>query len=145
MVKNITSILLFLFFISCTNEPVTISGIESKSLEEYILNGEKIYTANCIECHKSNLEGADNWKSGKDVDGHRLPPPINGTGHAWHHSPEQLFNTIKYGLVYFDLKYEGKMNGFEKLSDDEIWMVIEFIYSKWPEDIKNIYNENFLE
>ena len=33
------------------------------------------------------------------------------------------------------------MNGFEKLSDDEIWMVIEFIYSKWPEDIKNIYNE----
>ena len=38
MFKNICSILLFLFFNSLTNTPVTISGIESKSKQIKVYN-----------------------------------------------------------------------------------------------------------
>ena len=33
------------------------------------------------------------------------------TGHTWHHSPEYLFQVIKYGFPSFDPNYEGKMLG----------------------------------
>ena len=42
----------------------------------------------------ANLAGNPDWKSGVDDDGQRLPPPLNGTGHTWHHSPDQLFQII---------------------------------------------------
>ena len=45
MFKNICSILLFLFFNSCTNDPVTISGIESKSRQI------KVYNFNFYKLH----------------------------------------------------------------------------------------------
>ena len=60
------------------------------------------------------------------------------------HTPEQIFNTIRYGLVYFDPNYEGKMNANDKLTDEEIWAVIEYMYSIWPEDVQSKYDEMYL-
>ena len=117
---------------------------QNRELEEVISVGIKVYEANCIKCHKADLKGAENWKTDRDDDGHRLAPPLNGYGHSWHHSPEQIFNTIRYGLVYVDPNYEGKMNANDKLTDEEIWSVIEYMYSVWPEDVQSKYNELFL-
>jgi mono/diheme cytochrome c family protein len=47
-------------------------------------------------------------------------------------------------LVYVDPNYEGKMNANDKLTDEEIWSVIEYMYSVWPEDVQSKYNELFL-
>ena len=41
-----------------------------------------------------NLAGAADWK-GVDKDGHRKAPPLNGTGHTWHHNDELLHKIIK--------------------------------------------------
>ena len=46
--------------------------------------GKIIYESYCVSCHQVNLSGAENWK-GLDDDGHRKAPPLNGTGHTWHH------------------------------------------------------------
>jgi mono/diheme cytochrome c family protein len=117
---------------------------ENKEAEEVISIGFKVYEANCIKCHKADLKGAENWKTDRDEDGDRLAPPLNGYGHSWHHSPEQIFNTIRFGLVYFDPNYKGKMNANDELTDEEIWSVIEYMYSVWPEDVQSKYNEMFL-
>lgn len=122
----------------------SITGTKNNELKEIISLGVKVYDTNCLKCHKANLQGADNWKTDKDEDGHRLAPPLNGYGHTWHHSPEQIFNTIRYGLVFFDASYEGKMKANNKLTDDEIWSVIEYMHSVWPEDIQSEYQDMFL-
>jgi len=125
-----------LFFLSVNNAMATHHDSASK-----IELGKQLYNNNCVSCHGANLQGAANWKS-LDEDGHRKAPPLNGTGHAWHHSDEQLHQIIKYGLAKFVKNYQGKMMGFgDILSDAEITSVLAYIKSTWPKDIleKNHY------
>ena len=70
-----------------------------------------------------------------DEDGHRKAPPLNGTGHTWHHDDETLHKIIKYGLVGIISDYEGKMGAFgDKLNDKDIDSVLAYIKSFWPDD-----------
>ena len=111
--------------------------------EEIISEGKVLYLANCATCHGVNLQGNPNWHSGTDRDGQRLPPPLNGTGHTWHHSPEPLFQIIKYGLKIYDENYEGKMVGNENLTNKEIYSLLEYIKSVWPEELRTNYTETY--
>ena len=100
-----------------------------------IARGKIIYESNCVSCHQINLVGVENWK-GVDEDGHRKAPPLNGTGHTWHHDDATLHNIIKYGLAKLVKNYEGKMMGFEEnLKDKDIDSVLSYIKSFWPDDI----------
>jgi len=100
-----------------------------------IARGKIIYESYCVSCHQVNLIGAENWKS-VDEDGHRKAPPLNGTGHTWHHDDATLHNIIKYGLVKLVKNYEGKMLGFEdNLKDKDIDSVLSYMKSFWPEDV----------
>jgi mono/diheme cytochrome c family protein len=97
--------------------------------------GKELYQSNCASCHQPNLSGQKGWKDKADADGHRLAPPLNGTGHTWHHDDKTLFYIIKYGLAKLVPKYEGKMMGFEdKLNDQEIKSVLAYIKSFWSND-----------
>ena len=97
--------------------------------------GKIIYESYCVSCHQVNLIGAENWK-GVDEDGHRKAPPLNGTGHTWHHDDATLHNIIKYGLVKLVKNYEGKMLGFEdNLKDKDIDSVLSYMKSFWPDDV----------
>jgi len=111
--------------------------------EQTIYEGKVLYLANCATCHGVNLQGNPNWRSGTDKDGQRLPPPLNGTGHTWHHSPEPLFQIIKYGLKIYDENYEGKMVGNENLTNKEIYSLLEYIKSVWPEELRTNYTETY--
>tara|TARA_B100001173_G_scaffold256187_1_gene228198 strand:- start:564 stop:971 length:408 start_codon:yes stop_codon:yes gene_type:complete len=108
-----------------------------------IFRGMELYAENCSSCHMGNLSGHPEWKTTLDEDGHRRSPPLNGTAHTWHHSPEWLFNVIRYGFIKMDPNYEGKMLGNESLSDEDIWSILAFIKSVWPEDIVNKYDAYF--
>ena len=100
-----------------------------------IARGKIIYENNCVSCHQVNLIGAENWKN-LDEDGHRKAPPLNGTGHTWHHDDATLHNIIKYGLAKLVKNYEGKMLGFEdNLKDKDIDSVLSYIKSFWPDDV----------
>ena len=100
-----------------------------------IARGKIVYESNCVSCHQVNLVGAENWK-GVDKDGHRKAPPLNGTGHTWHHDDASLHNIIKYGLAKIVKNYEGKMIGFgDKINDKQIDSVLSYIKSHWEDEI----------
>ena len=106
----------------------------TRDSELMIVRGKIAYQNNCASCHQVNLSGAENWK-GVDEDGHRKAPPLNGTGHTWHHDDETLHKIIKYGLVGIISDYDGKMGGFkDNLNDKDIDSVLAYIKSFWPDD-----------
>jgi len=106
----------------------------TRESELMIVRGKIAYQNNCVSCHQVNLAGAENWK-GLDEDGHRKAPPLNGTGHTWHHDDATLHTIIKYGLVGIVSDYEGKMAGFgNNLSDKDIDSVLAYIKIFWPND-----------
>ena len=106
----------------------------TRDSEINILKGKKLYTQYCASCHQSNLSGAVNWKS-LDKDGHKKAPPLNGTGHTWHHSDEILHKIIKYGLAKLVKNYEGKMYGYgDKIDDQGIDNILSYIKSYWNEE-----------
>ena len=138
MIKYLTIFLSVTFFVSCSSEVIyedNDSLVESKQI---INHGKTLYKENCASCHGINLEGNPNWQTGVDEDGHRLAPPLDGSGHTWHHSKEQISNIIRYGLEVFIDNYQGKMIGNENLSDEESSLIYEYIYNMWPVDIRKI-------
>ena len=114
------------------------SPIEALSLEpdsEQIHRGKTIYEKNCSSCHGALGEGQNpnSPKGGINANGSYIAPSLNGTGHAWHHSNEELFKTVKEGSIASD----SPMRGFgDLLSDEKIVTVIQYFKSLWPEKIR---------
>ena len=95
----IISLLYFLNPNKKENGNIEITNIEiDEKLISQINLGKSLYVTHCASCHGDNLQGQPNWSTKKDKDGHNLSPPLNGTGHTWHHSQDQLFNIIRYGF-----------------------------------------------
>ena len=133
IIKSFSVIILLVFSILTVAKahnhfPITT---ESKIMIE---RGKIVYQNNCVSCHMIDLAGAENWKE-LDEDGHRKAPPLNGTGHTWHHDDKTLHAIIKYGLAKLVNNYEGKMIGFgDKLSDKDIDSVLAYIKSFWSKE-----------
>ena len=96
--------------------------------------GAVVYADYCASCHGANLEGQPNWRS-RMPNGKLPAPPHDANGHTWHHPDRQLFAITKYGsAAIIGNNYESDMAGFgESLSDGEIWDVLAYIKSQWPE------------
>ncbi|MEO8243479.1 MAG: cytochrome c [bacterium] len=97
-----------------------------------ILQGQQIYASNCAACHGANLQGQPDWKH-RLATGRMPAPPHDVTGHTWHHSDRDLFTLTKWGVAaVVGGGYESDMPAFgEKLSDDEIEAVLDYIKSTW--------------
>jgi mono/diheme cytochrome c family protein len=106
---------------------------------EQVAFGGRVYGRICSSCHGANLDGQLGWEEPMN-DGTRLAPAHNEGGGTWHHSDEILFQVVKFGGDV--LKTDGatsRMPAFEnKLTDDEIWAVIAFIKSSWPNDVQEV-------
>jgi mono/diheme cytochrome c family protein len=102
-----------------------------------LARGFELYSTHCAACHGANLEGQANWQQ-RGADGLLPAPPQDETGHTWHHPDQQLFQIVKLGtaaLVGGD--YKTSMTGFgDRLSDDEIRAILDYIKSGWPEAIR---------
>ena len=87
----------------------------------YVKMGEKVYLEQCASCHGVNLEGQVGWQDTM-VDGMRLAPPHDRSGHTWHHPDEMLFNLTKYGFkTMINDDYKVSMPVYDGiLSDEEI-------------------------
>ena len=99
--------------------------------------GEALYTQNCAACHGVNLEGEENWQTPRE-DGSLPAPPHDASGHTWHHPDSMLFTYTKMGgeqtLAAQGIDFVSGMPGFGgQLSDEEIWNILAYIKSKWPE------------
>ena len=113
-----------------------VASKESKKIArssnfETVQKGFRVYQNNCASCHGSEGQGAANWQQ-VGADGKYPPPPLNGTGHAWHHPMAALVRTIKYGTVTMG----GKMPAWgDKITDEEISAVISWFQSRWPDEL----------
>ena len=104
--------------------------------------GKNLFQENCAECHGQHAQGTvENWQIAGE-DGKYPPPPLNGTAHAWHHPIGGLAHTIKNGT----LGMGGSMPGWkDKLSDDEIFAIILWISSLWPDEIYESWMQRNVE
>ena len=103
-----------------------------------IVAGQSLYADNCASCHGANLEGQPNWQS-PNADGVLPAPPHDRTGHTWHHDDELLFEYTKLGgAAALEVRgvtgFKSGMPAFnETLTDDDIWDILAYIRSTWPE------------
>lgn len=109
-----------------------------------VARGKAVYDLHCASCHGARLEGQANWKE-KLPNGRMPAPPHDASGHTWHHPDAILFGMTKYGLIpgkYAPPKYQSDMPGFgQMLSDGEIWAVLAYIKSSWPQAIRKTQHE----
>ena len=103
---------------------------------EQVALGAGLYQAQCAACHGEALQGQSDWR--ERLPSGRMPaPPHDETGHTWHHPDEVLFGITRNGLArYAPPGYESDMPGYaDILTDREIWAVLAYIKSRWPDDI----------
>ncbi|MBP2316193.1 c-type cytochrome [Azospirillum soli] len=102
-----------------------------------VAQGQAVYAEHCASCHGARLEGQPEWQSRKP-DGRLPAPPHDASGHTWHHPDEDLFKITKQGVTAFAPPgYASDMPAFGGvLSDADIWAVLAYIKSTWPEDTR---------
>lgn len=105
--------------------------------------GAVLYAENCAACHGDNLEGEPDWQISKD-DGTLPAPPHDQTGHTWHHGDALLFDYTREGgqaamAARGVTSFTSGMPAFgESLSDREIWDILAFIKSTWPDRVRQM-------
>lgn len=99
--------------------------------------GAPLYAQYCAACHGASLQGQPNWRE-RNADGTLPAPPHDADGHTWHHPDGVLFGIIKQGgQAGAPAGFKSAMPGFgESLSDDDIWSILAFIKSRWPETVR---------
>jgi mono/diheme cytochrome c family protein len=133
--KGFLVILTAIFLTGCfDSDDVNAQATDSAEL------GETTFNQNCTSCHGKEGQGlVKDWKK-TQANGKYPAPPINGTAHAWHHSPKALLTTINNGGI----KIGGWMPGFkDKLSEGEKQGLLDYIHGLWPNEIQQKYNTRF--
>lgn len=120
------------------------SALANHELERRdIAQGEVLYQDNCAACHGVRLEGQPNWRVPK-ADGTLPAPPHDVTGHTWHHDNRLLFEyTLLGGQGALAARgiddFKSGMPAFDDvISEDEIWDILAFIQSRWPQEAQEV-------
>ena len=100
--------------------------------------GKPLFDQHCAACHGQGAVGAPGWQQ-RGPDGRFPPPPLNGSGHAWHHPLAGLYQTIMSGSP----GGQGNMPAFrDKLSRGEVLAIIAWFQSMWSDEIYAAWQRN---
>lgn len=117
------------------------AGVEfgDLSAQQVMAVGKERYDTYCAACHGFDLEGQPNWQQ-PFADGSFKAPPHDETGHTWHHSDAYLVESIKLGGARLPANIGvSNMPAYaEVLTDEEIWAILAYIKSDWPQEILEI-------
>ncbi|MEP1197893.1 c-type cytochrome [Tateyamaria sp.] len=108
-----------------------------------LTNGQTLYSEQCASCHGANLEGQPDWRT-PDENGVLPAPPHDETGHTWHHDNQLLFEYTRLGgeealAARGVTGFASGMPGFgDALTDDDIWDILAYIRSAWPDRVQQI-------
>lgn len=131
----------FLISISCFAATAAFADHELDNRD--LANGQALYAEQCAACHGANLEGQPEWRT-PDENGVLPAPPHDQTGHTWHHDNQLLFEYSKLGgAAALEARgvtgFASGMPGFgETLTDEEIWDILAYIRSTWPEHVQDV-------
>jgi len=121
----------------------TIAVAADELEDRDLARGQALYVEQCASCHGAELQGQPNWQRQND-DGTMPAPPHDETGHTWHHDNQLLFTYTKLGgqgaLAERGItNFKSGMPGFaDVISDDEIWDILAYIRSTWPERVQEM-------
>lgn len=115
---------------------------------QQVARGKPVYANHCAACHGVRLEGQPDWRN-KLPSGRMPAPPHDATGHTWHHPDPVLFGITKHGLIpgkYAPPGYQSDMPAYGgTLSDEDIWAVLAYIKSSWPQEIRETQHKMTLQ
>jgi mono/diheme cytochrome c family protein len=133
--KRLVLVLATVFLTGCFD-----NGDANAQTTDSVALGETTFKQNCISCHGKEGQGlVKDWKK-TQANGKYPAPPINGTAHAWHHSPKALLTTINNGGVILG----GWMPGFkDQLNEVEKQGLLDYIHSLWPSELQKKYDARF--
>ncbi len=138
---------LFMLLAACSestkkNQSKTAPNVIAKPMERnldarLVSEGEAVFARFCSGCHGIEAQGAPNWRK-PIANGKYPPPPLNGRGHAWHHSRDVIKEIVRNGSQ----PGQGNMPAWkDKLSDQQIEAVITWLQSRWPNEVYNAWYE----
>lgn len=102
-----------------------------------VTQGRVLYTTRCASCHGTELQGEADWPQ-RRANGTMPASPLNANGQAWQQSDQQLFTTIQRGgQASAPTGTISVMPAFgDRLGDSDIWAVLSYIKSTWPEALR---------
>lgn len=107
-------------------EPESVPRVQNAA---QISRGAHLYSQNCAACHGVQAEGAPDWEN-PDAAGILRAPPLNGTGHTWHHPVPVLRQIITEGTLHRG----GTMPPHQGvLTDQEVDDIIAWFLHLWPD------------
>lgn len=116
--------------VACS-EPAPPTGPGRNADPARITRGAELFRQHCAVCHGAGAQGGAEWRT-RNPDGTFPPPPLNGTGHAWHHPWTALKRTIREGTAALG----GNMPAWqETLSEEQIEDVILWFQSLWSDEV----------
>jgi len=132
-----------MLLLSACGEGQEISGMPVPEAPQREFNaaqlvmGKQVFQKQCATCHGEQAQGDENWRK-TDADGNYPPPPLNGSGHTWHHSTEVLKRVIFDGSP----QGRGNMPAWKgKLSEEKVDAVIVWMQSTWPQPVYDAWFE----
>lgn len=109
---------------------------------EFVKDGQGLYEHHCAQCHGADLGGVPGWRTPLE-DGSHLAPPLGISSEIWQKTEPELSQTIREGR---NLDKPIHMPAFEgTLSDEEIYSILQYIYSKWSINQKNYYAGSLMQ
>ena len=112
------------------DKPSPISSGQRTIDSAQVMHGKALFEQNCARCHGATAQGDPLWRQ-RNPDGTFPPPPLDGTGHAWHHSHDWLHEVIISGT-----EPQGRMPAWGgKLNDQEVDDIIAWFQSLWPDEV----------
>jgi mono/diheme cytochrome c family protein len=104
----------------------------TRNTRKSIAQGKQWYLTSCVECHDQDGKGLNR----RDFSG-TAPADLTDPD-AWQHgiSPAEIFSSIRDGTKQDMPPFKGK------LSDQQIWHVVNFVRSLWPEAKRPVIEED---
>lgn len=101
-----------------------------------VARGKALFAQHCARCHGDMAQGDPQWRT-RNADGTFPPPPLNGTGHAWHHPHVWLKEMIRDGSAP-----QGNMPAWgSTLNDQQMEDLIAWFQSLWPDEVYAAWSE----
>jgi len=99
--------------------------------DQSVAAGKALYEQYCLSCHKESGIGEKPIPPLLKAPGFLTAMPLNETSHAWHHSDEQLVNTILEGL-----QRTPRMPAWiGTLTEQQVREIVAYIKSLWSDRI----------
>lgn len=142
--------LLLLNLTACESNEPDAAGIETLAAAavvrdlnpDQIAKGRVLYSQHCASCHGDHGQGAPNWRQ-RNQQGFYPAPPLNGSGHAWHHPTAMLQQVVMHGSPR---DKEGRLLGQmpawgDQLSAAQIDALVSWVQSLWPDHIYTAWRD----